>query len=105
VKEIAPLADAVAALQPGGVLLAAVAGATEALTAVRVDPAVPVAIAIGPEGGFDGAELDHLRAAGAAEAHLGPRIVRSRLAGAIATSVLLALCGDLSGGPAREERA
>jgi 16S rRNA U1498 N3-methylase RsmE len=50
---------------------------------------------IGPEGGFDDVDQALLDAARAAWVHLGPRTLPSRLAGAIATSLLLASAGDL----------
>ncbi|HVC04044.1 MAG TPA: RsmE family RNA methyltransferase [Candidatus Acidoferrales bacterium] len=54
-----------------------------------------VALVIGPEGGLDDADVDVLDLAGATYVHLGPRTLPSRLAGAVATSLLLAGAGDL----------
>jgi 16S rRNA (uracil1498-N3)-methyltransferase len=58
-------------------------------------PGERIALCIGPEGGFDPADLDVLRRAGAEEAHLGPRVLRARLAGVVALSTLLASAGEL----------
>jgi 16S rRNA U1498 N3-methylase RsmE len=50
---------------------------------------------IGPEGGFDVSDLRVLEESGAVHVHLGSRTLPSRLAGAVATSLLLAGAGDL----------
>jgi 16S rRNA (uracil1498-N3)-methyltransferase len=55
----------------------------------------PVALAIGPEGGFSSAEVEAARAAGAATVSLGPRIVRTETAGLAALAVALHLAGEL----------
>jgi 16S rRNA (uracil1498-N3)-methyltransferase len=54
-----------------------------------------VALVIGPEGGLDTTDLGVLEELGAAWVHLGPRTLPSRLAGAVATALLLAGSGDL----------
>lgn len=54
-----------------------------------------IGLVIGPEGGLDAADFDVLDAVGATYVHLGPRTFPSRLAGAMATSLLLAATGDL----------
>jgi 16S rRNA (uracil1498-N3)-methyltransferase len=54
-----------------------------------------IALVIGPEGGLDDADLHVLDECGATHVHLGSRTFPSRLAGAIATSLLLAAAGDL----------
>ena len=60
-------------------------------------PSVPgnVGLVIGPEGGLDPADLSTLADAGAVNVHLGPRTLPSRLAGAVATSLVLAAAGEL----------
>ena len=80
-------------------------GLAEALGAIRglrllvLDPAAgaplprpstqdPVAIAVGPEGGWAPDELDAMIAAGASRVTLGPRILRARLAGVVAAAIL-----------------
>lgn len=96
VGDVVPLGAALEAVDRHGVLLAANPRSDDPLAALRLDPAVPVTLAIGPEGGFDDAELTLLAAARAREVHLGPRILRARLAGAVATALLLGGAGDLS---------
>jgi len=64
-------------------------------------PPAPVAAAtlvVGPEGGLAGAEAECLRAAGAAVAGLGPRVLRTETAGPVGLALLQARYGDLTGG-------
>ncbi len=49
-----------------------------------------LSIAVGPEGGFDAAEEEAIRAAGAVELGLGPRILRLETAVVAALSRLAA---------------
>jgi 16S rRNA (uracil1498-N3)-methyltransferase len=90
----APLAAALAALpegtravvfQPGGAPL-------QALPA----PAAGLAAVVGPEGGLTAAELDACERAGAAQASLGPRVLRAETAAIVAVALLQARFGDLS---------
>ncbi|MBI1187157.1 MAG: 16S rRNA (uracil(1498)-N(3))-methyltransferase [Alphaproteobacteria bacterium] len=72
----APIADVVAALSPGQ----------------------PLALLIGPEGGFDPAERQLLRSlAFVAAVSLGPRILRAETATIAALSVIQAMWGDWRG--------
>jgi len=54
-----------------------------------------LAIAIGPEGGWDDAETEMLRAAGAVPIHLGTRILRAETAAVAAATLAQFLWGDL----------
>ncbi|SCW79842.1 16S rRNA (uracil1498-N3)-methyltransferase [Sphingobium faniae] len=64
--------------------------------ALRAHPG-PAAFLIGPEGGFDPAEREAIRAvAKAAPVSLGPRILRAETAAIAATSAWMALNGDWS---------
>lgn len=65
------------------------------LAQLDIEPQAPLALCIGPEGGLGGADLMALDENGAEWAHLGPRVLRSRYAGAVATALLLAAAGDL----------
>lgn len=71
---------------------------TERLQAVldSFDPLQPMALIIGPEGGFDASEVswaqEHL---GARSVSLGPRILRAETAAIAATTMVLAHYGDL----------
>jgi 16S rRNA (uracil1498-N3)-methyltransferase len=55
-------------------------------------------VAVGPEGGFEGAEEDRARVAGFKTLDLGPRRLRAEFAGAVACALILYASGDL--GPA-----
>jgi 16S rRNA (uracil1498-N3)-methyltransferase len=63
--------------------------------AVRAMPAGPWAWLVGPEGGFERAELDDLRRrAFVSTVSLGPRILRAETAAVAGLAVLQALAGD-----------
>ncbi len=55
-----------------------------------------VALAIGPEGGFDATELELAEQAGFVRIALGPRILRTETAGLVAAAAWLALNGEFS---------
>ena len=76
------------------------AAAPLAAISVRLD--TPVAVVIGPEGGLSPIDLAELEAASAETVHLGPRVIRSRLAGFFAAAVLLATAGELHAAVATE---
>lgn len=73
--------------------VALVPGATASAAAV-IDGAQRVALAVGPEGGFDEAELALAARIGYRPAHLGPRILRTETAGLAALAHLQARAGD-----------
>jgi 16S rRNA (uracil1498-N3)-methyltransferase len=54
-----------------------------------------VSLFIGPEGGFEDAELERARAAAATIVTLGPRILRAETAGLVAATLILHATGDL----------
>ncbi len=89
------LDEAIAALAPGTRVLACAPGAAVPLAAVDPGDRRPLALVVGPEGGLAPEELAAIRAAGGEEVHLGARVLRARLAGAVAVAVLLARLGDL----------
>lgn len=64
------------------------------LADARPDSARPLALLIGPEGGFDDDELAAARAAGFRPLTLGPRVLRTETAGVAALAALNALIGD-----------
>ena len=96
VHSILPLREALIGLPPGTRILACVIrrDAAPILSAVPTPPA-DVGLVIGPEGGLDAVDLGLLDGSGAITVHLGSRTFPSRLAGAVATSLLLAGAGDL----------
>ncbi|MEN3747226.1 16S rRNA (uracil(1498)-N(3))-methyltransferase [Sphingomonas sp. HF-S3] len=69
-------------------------GGAPALEAMRATPG-PAAILIGPEGGFDAAEREAIRALPTAVGiALGPRILRAETAAAAAVSLWMGAAGD-----------
>ena len=71
---------------------------TQRLVAVldRLDPERPIAILIGPEGGFEPAEVAAARERlGAYSVSLGPRILRTETAAMAALTLVLGYFGDL----------
>jgi len=55
-----------------------------------------VSLFIGPEGGFDSAEVDTARAQGVSLVTLGPRILRSETAGIVASAIALDALGEMA---------
>ncbi|MDQ6847919.1 MAG: 16S rRNA (uracil(1498)-N(3))-methyltransferase [Candidatus Dormibacteraeota bacterium] len=90
------LDDALAALDKGTRLLACTFDANHPLAELAVDSASPLALCVGPEGGFGAGDLETLRQAGAQPVHMGARILRTRYASAIGCALLLAGSGDLA---------
>lgn len=81
------------------IVLAHAAGVAT-LGAVLAGPRfLEVWIAVGPEGGFSEDEIDALTARGWQRASLGPRVLRTETAGAVAAAIVLHTWGDL--GPPR----
>jgi len=77
-----------------GAAIVPVPGATTSLAALP-RPAPPIAIAVGPEGGFTEREIDAARAAGWQAVSLGPRVLRTETAAAAALAAVQVLWGDL----------
>jgi 16S rRNA (uracil1498-N3)-methyltransferase len=101
IHPLLPLADALAVLPVGTRVFALTVDAPTPLARIGLDPSIAAALVIGPEGGLGPRDLADLEAAGAEEAHLGPRVLRTRLAGAVAASILMARCGELGHAVAR----
>ena len=97
---IGELREALTALPTDTRILACtVGGAATPLTTIDVGTGRPAALCVGPEGGWSAADLATLAAAGAEPVHLGPRVYRSRLAGAFACTMLLARAGECAAAP------
>jgi 16S rRNA (uracil1498-N3)-methyltransferase len=58
-------------------------------------PGVPLALLIGPEGGFTDQEIDQAIAQGATKVTFGPRVLRTETAGLAALAAIQAILGDL----------
>jgi 16S rRNA (uracil1498-N3)-methyltransferase len=80
------------ALPPATRLLACTTDAQTPLHRVDLRDTARVAVCIGPEGGFDPEELHGLDADAV---HLGPRVVRARIAAIVAMTELLTAAGEL----------
>jgi 16S rRNA (uracil1498-N3)-methyltransferase len=65
------------------------------LATLEVPAAMPITIAIGPEGGWSPRDREALRAAGFIGLRLGPRILRTETAGLAAIAALQSRFGDL----------
>jgi 16S rRNA (uracil1498-N3)-methyltransferase len=83
------LPDALAELDDDSRVIACTFDGGRPLAAIDIDGAAPLALCIGPEGGFAEGDLDVLRRAGAETAHMGARILRTRYAAAV---TLQSLC-------------
>ena len=71
-------------------------------------PASAVTIAVGPEGDWNAAELEHATQLGYAQVRFGPRILRTETAGVAAIAALQGAAGDLdvrAGWPSTEPQS
>lgn len=93
------LVDALTGLAATTRVIACTFDGATSIADLDVDPGPPLALCIGPEGGFGDHDHEVLRAAGAEGVHLGERVLRTRYAGAIACELILARSGDLGTGP------
>ena len=83
--------EGVAALVSGAVLAVLLdADAALAIGEVAVPTGGDIVVSVGPEGGVDPEERDRLIEAGAVATRLGPGILRTSTAGAVASGILLA---------------
>jgi len=99
VAAVTLLEPAITALPPDADLVVCAWEAATPLATATVNGARDIAVVIGPEGGLSARELALLDAANARRLHLGPRVLRARLAGAMACMLLLSQARDLDGGP------
>lgn len=90
------LAAVLNALSPGGLRMILDPEGPLAFPSLALEPAAPVLLAVGPEGGWSPLDRDQLHAAGFQGLRLGPRILRTETAGLAAIAALQARFGDLS---------
>jgi 16S rRNA (uracil1498-N3)-methyltransferase len=88
----APFAAWLGAWKNAGLLLSPDAASS---LASRPPPSAPIALAVGPEGGFTEREVGIARAAGFACVALGPRVLRTETVAVAALATMQALWGDL----------
>lgn len=93
VPSVDPPVSLAASLRPGAVLLFERAGAGEPRLRTLAPPAELI---VGPEGGFDPAEVEAARQAGVTLAGLGPRILRAESVALAAAAVVLSRAGDFA---------
>jgi 16S rRNA (uracil1498-N3)-methyltransferase len=77
------------------IVLAHAPGVEAIGTVLAGRPAEDVWVAVGPEGGFSESELEGMIRAGWRRASLGPRVLRTETAGAVAAALVLHSWGDL----------
>lgn len=95
--EEAKLADVIAAWDPARKLILCDerADAKDPISVLREIPKGPLAILIGPEGGFSAEERENLLALPyVIRLSLGPRILRADTAGVAALALVQSVCGD-----------
>lgn len=83
----------------GGLVVALHEAAAQPFSRLPFREAVEVALLVGPEGGLDDTEIDTLVAAGAVTALLGPTVLRTSTAGAVALGALGVLTDRWSSAP------
>lgn len=91
----APIPFAQALAERRGTTLFPAVSATRPLSAALAQAAWPVTLFIGPEGGFDPAEVELARLAGIEPVGLGPRILRTETAAFLLLSLVSAALGEL----------
>jgi 16S rRNA (uracil1498-N3)-methyltransferase len=99
VPPIVAFGDLAAALTDAGAGATGVAlqpDASRSLVDIAAATPGPLAIAVGPEGGFDADEFALLRRAGFELARLGPRVLRTETAGLAALAALQGTVGDFA---------
>ena len=95
VTEAAPLHRVLDAWDGGRLVVAMERSAALPLREAAAGISAPLALLVGPEGGFEGAELDDLRRRPfVVPAALGPRILRAETAAVAGLAALQALAGD-----------
>lgn len=99
VPQVAPpaaLQPALRDLPAGGLRLILDPDGARSLPSLSLEPARPVVLAVGPEGGWSPLDREQLQAAGFDGLRLGPRILRTETAGLAAIAALQARFGDLA---------
>ncbi|HEV7265264.1 MAG TPA: 16S rRNA (uracil(1498)-N(3))-methyltransferase [Falsiroseomonas sp.] len=101
VAEVAPLHRVLDAWDGAKLVVAMERSAAPPLRLATTGLSHPLCLLVGPEGGFEGAELDDLRRrAFVVPAALGPRILRAETAAVAGLAALQALAGDWIEAPA-----
>lgn len=85
----ADLAAAVRRIEAAALAVVLDPDAAASVTSLQLPATGEIVLVVGPEGGITAAEADAMGAAGAVPAALGPAVLRTSSAGAVAASVLL----------------
>jgi 16S rRNA (uracil1498-N3)-methyltransferase len=97
VRALATTSDVAALLRDtvacGGTALVLHESASLRLTSMRIPATGDIVLVVGPEGGISDGERVVLDGAGALSVRLGPSVLRTSTAGAVAAAVVLASCG------------
>jgi 16S rRNA (uracil1498-N3)-methyltransferase len=96
IAAIGDLGSALAESGAGATVLVLQPDAPRSLVEIAAAIRGPVAIAVGPEGGFDEDEFALARRAGYQLARLGPRVLRTETAGLAALAALQGTVGDFA---------
>jgi 16S rRNA (uracil1498-N3)-methyltransferase len=96
-KEV--IARAQSVIEGGGVVAVLHEGAATSLSALPMASAPEIMLVIGPEGGLDDSEIAALTAVGATSVLLGPEVLRTSSAGAVALGAIGALTSRWDVGP------
>ncbi|SDD74123.1 16S rRNA (uracil(1498)-N(3))-methyltransferase [Rhodococcus tukisamuensis] len=86
----------------GGVVGVLHESATTALAGLELADVAEVVLVVGPEGGLDGSEVEALTAAGAVAVRLGPTVLRTSTAAAVALGALGVLTDRWSARPLQD---
>jgi len=94
VRPAVTFTDFVATVDDGSGLASILDAGANVSLAHAATTRAPRTLAVGPEGGFTGAELREAEARGAIRVHLGPRVLRADTAALAALATLNAAAGD-----------
>jgi 16S rRNA (uracil1498-N3)-methyltransferase len=96
VEAVATLAQGLEELpQETRVLACAMTEDARPLSALTLSASRPLALVIGPEGGLSASDLRSIASAGGERVHLGPRVLRARVAASHALAICMAITRDL----------
>jgi 16S rRNA (uracil1498-N3)-methyltransferase len=82
---------------PTRLLACAMTASSTPLVSLALSAAEPLALVVGPEGGLSPSDLDAIAASRGELVHLGPRVLRGRIAGSHALALCMVGAGELDG--------
>lgn len=93
IADLAGLAEIAGRVRAASLAVLLDSQARRPLTAVNLPGTGDIVLVVGPEGGISPAEHQALTAVGAVSARLGPSVLRTSSAGAVASALVLSGCG------------